>query len=286
MNKTILLILVYLFCVVHVSSQNPLKFDPNLILENSRSLVLPPKASSTVYGQVAYSVREEITTSTEKDIYKIEFDLVSNEKGKKPFTNMVVGKSPHGDSWSFRIQHNEFHITSNTDESLHYMKVFTVDRPNGYGFGLSQRFIAETYDGSVGCQISNLIVTYYEDQNTEGNLIVNKNLGVNGKIGIGVSFPKSELDINGTIRAKEVKIEATGWSDFVFAKDYKLPALSDVETHIKEYRHLPDMPSESDVLENGISMGEMQAKLLQKIEELTLYVIELEKEIKSLKSNQ
>ncbi|MDR1716809.1 MAG: hypothetical protein LBS20_13305 [Prevotella sp.] len=236
MNKTILLILVYLFCVVHVSSQNPLKFDPNLILENSRSLVLPPKASSTVYGQVAYSVREEITTSIEKDIYKIEFDLVSNEKGKKPFTNMVVGKSPHGDSWSFRIQHNEFHITSNTDESLH--------------------------------------------------LIVNKNLGVNGKIGVGVSFPKSELDINGTIRAKEVKIEATGWSDFVFAKDYKLPALSDVETHIKEYRHLPDMPSESDVLENGISMGEMQAKLLQKIEELTLYVIELEKEIKSLKSNQ
>lgn len=282
MDKRILLIFVYLFCVIHIFSQNTLKFNPNLVLENSRSLVLP-KPSSTTFSQIAYSVREEIKTSTEKDIYKIEFDVVPHEKGEKPFTNMVIGKSRHGDSWYFRIQHDEFQITSNADGSLHYMNVFTVDRPNGYGFGLSQRFIAETYDGSVGCQISNLSIVYSDDQNTGGNLIVTKNLGVNGKVGIGVSFPNSELDVNGTIRAKEVKIEATGWADFVFAEDYELPALSDIESHIKNYKHLPDMPSESDILQNGINIGEMQAKLLQKIEELTLYTIELEKEIKALK---
>ncbi|WP_165042720.1 hypothetical protein [Dysgonomonas sp. ZJ709] len=110
-----------------------------------------------------------------------------------------------------------------------------------------------------------------------------------GSVGIGIAQPTSKLDVNGTIRAKEVKIEATGWADFVFAEDYKLPTLSEVENHIIENKHLPDIPSEIEVKENGISIGEMQAKLLQKIEELTLYIIEqdkknseLEKRVKEL----
>jgi hypothetical protein len=101
-------------------------------------------------------------------------------------------------------------------------------------------------------------------------------------VGIKTSNPNCALDVNGTIRSKEVKIEATGWSDFVFNEDYNLKSLSEVETHIKEHKHLPDIPSENEVLKNGISLGDMQAKLLQKIEELTLYVIEQEKQNKDL----
>lgn len=87
------------------------------------------------------------------------------------------------------------------------------------------------------------------------------------------------LDVTGAIRAEEVKIEkVSNWSDFVFNKDYKLPTLKEVESHIAEKGTLPDIPSEQEVKENGIDVGEMQAKLLQKIEELTLYVIELKKE--------
>ncbi|GAB6121400.1 hypothetical protein [Dysgonomonas termitidis] len=104
-----------------------------------------------------------------------------------------------------------------------------------------------------------------------------------GNIGLGTINPQSKLEVNGIIRSKEVKIEATGWSDFVFNKDYNLRPLSEVETHIKKHKHLPEIPSEKEVLENGISVGEIQAKLLQKIEELTLYVIEQDKAIKSLK---
>lgn len=100
-----------------------------------------------------------------------------------------------------------------------------------------------------------------------------------GNIGIGVINPQNKLDVDGVIRATEVKVE-TGWADFVFAKDYKLPTLQEVENHIKEHNHLPDIPSEIEVKENGVSLGEMQAKLLQKIEELTLYVIEQDKMIK------
>lgn len=102
---------------------------------------------------------------------------------------------------------------------------------------------------------------------------------MDGNVGVGVAQPTSKLDVNGTIRAKEVKIEATGWADFVFSPDYQLKPLSEVENHIKAHKHLPDIPSETEVKENGISVGEMQTKLLQKIEELTLYVIEQDKKI-------
>ena len=101
----------------------------------------------------------------------------------------------------------------------------------------------------------------------------------NGKLGIGTVNPGSwKLAVNGSIRAKEIKVE-TGWSDFVFYADYKLPTLKEVEKHIKEKGHLKDIPSAKEVEKNGILLGEMNSKLLQKIEELTLYTIQQQKEI-------
>ncbi len=100
----------------------------------------------------------------------------------------------------------------------------------------------------------------------------------NGNIGINTTTPDYKLDVNGTIRAKEIKV-ATGWSDFVFDTNYDLPTLNEVEQYIAQHNHLPEIPSAAEVEENGISLGEMNAKLLQKIEELTLYVIEQNKKI-------
>ncbi len=109
----------------------------------------------------------------------------------------------------------------------------------------------------------------------------------NGNVGIGTINPGSwKLAVNGQIRAKEIKVE-TEWSDFVFEKDYNLPSLKEVEIHIKEKGHLKDIPSAKEVTKNGIFLGEMDAKLLQKIEELTLYTIAQEKKIRKLeKENQ
>lgn len=90
--------------------------------------------------------------------------------------------------------------------------------------------------------------------------------------------------INGIVHANEIKVENTRWPDFVFSEDYKLPSISEVAKHIAEKKHLPGIPSEKEVSENGIDLGMMNAKLLQKIEELTLYVIQLKMENEEIKS--
>jgi len=104
-----------------------------------------------------------------------------------------------------------------------------------------------------------------------------------GNVGIGTTNPTQKLSVNGTIRAKEVIVD-TGWSDYVFEDSYRLAPLSEVESHIKANKHLPGIPSAAEVAEHGVSMGDMQSKLLAKIEELTLYMIELKKENAGLRS--
>ena len=101
-----------------------------------------------------------------------------------------------------------------------------------------------------------------------------------GNIGIGTLTPQEKLSVNGKIRAQEIKVEVAGWPDYVFARNYTLPTLQETENHIKEKGHLPGIPSAAEIKANGVDLGEMNAKLLQKIEELTLYIIELEKRVK------
>jgi hypothetical protein len=99
-----------------------------------------------------------------------------------------------------------------------------------------------------------------------------------GNVGIGTTNPTHPLSVNGTIEATEVIVQ-TGWSDYVFAPTYRLAPLSELETAIKTAHHLPGIPSQTDVSAKGVSVGNMQAKLLEKIEELTLYVIAQDKRL-------
>jgi hypothetical protein len=107
----------------------------------------------------------------------------------------------------------------------------------------------------------------------------------NGSVGIGTTNPGSfKLAVEGIIGAREVQVTtANPWPDYVFSPAYKLRPLFEVEQYINANSHLPDVPSAREVKENGLKLGEMDAILLKKIEELTLYMIDLKKENETLK---
>ena len=111
-----------------------------------------------------------------------------------------------------------------------------------------------------------------------------------GNVGIATTtIPTGyKLAIAGKIITEEVKVQLkANWPDYVFAKAYNLPTLKEVEKHIEEKGHLPNIPSAKEVKDNkGIELGKMNAKLLEKIEELTLYTIQQEKEIQELKKQK
>jgi hypothetical protein len=97
----------------------------------------------------------------------------------------------------------------------------------------------------------------------------------NGNVGIGTTNPAHLLHVAGTIGAEEVIVSATG-ADYVFQPNYHLAPLSDVSTYIQENHHLPGIPSAAEMLKDGVSLGDLQVKLLAKVEELTLHMIQSE----------
>jgi len=99
-----------------------------------------------------------------------------------------------------------------------------------------------------------------------------------GNVGIGTTAPGTyKLAVEGKIGAREVVVTAYAWADHVLKKEYSLKPLNEVEKFITKNNHLEGIPSEKEVKTNGVAVGEMQVKLLTKVEEMTLYMIQMEK---------
>jgi hypothetical protein len=164
--------------------------------------------------------------------------------------------------------------TNYSDPSVYPNKItlWSAEENNYFGFGISEG------DLDYFSQHNHRFHTGYNGTPGSEKMVIKSN----GNVGIGITNPGSKLSVNGKIHTKEVKVDLIGWSDFVFQTNYNLPTLLEVENHIKEKGHLKDIPSAKEVANSGILLGEMNAKLLQKIEELTLYTIQQEKEIVDL----
>jgi hypothetical protein len=100
-------------------------------------------------------------------------------------------------------------------------------------------------------------------------------------VGIGTTNPTYKLSVNGNIRSKEVVVES-GWADYVFDQQYPLRPLEELRTFIQKNKHLPGIPSAREVQTEGLSLGATQKKMMEKIEELTLYLLEANTQIRQL----
>lgn len=111
----------------------------------------------------------------------------------------------------------------------------------------------------------------------------------NGNVGIGTNNPQAKLAVNGEILAKSVRVNTTNtyWPDYVFRNDYNLMSLRELEQYVNKYKHLPNIPSAQDIETQGdIDLGTMNTLLLEKVEELTRYVFDLQKQIDELKKGK
>jgi len=135
------------------------------------------------------------------------------------------------------------------------------------------------YNADGAASISNTVVIGANVTATQSNTII---LGTNQNVGIGTVAPQYKLSVNGVIQAKELRVE-TGWSDYVFEKDYPLLSLENVAAYIEKNKHLPAIASAKEIQQNGLAVADMQTKMMAKIEELTLYLIQQNLQIQQLK---
>jgi hypothetical protein len=172
---------------------------------------------------------------------------------------------------------------TNSVSDLEFLSGSTGGRNAGFSFfnesvSTTVPLLKINYNGTVGINT----VT----PNTEAKLDVNGNVYTNGKILIGSTLAKAgnfSLAVNGEAIFNRAVVKLYGnWPDFVFDDNYPLQSLEEVENYVKKNKHLSGFKNQNEIKENGIDLGDTQRLLTQKIEELTLYVIEQNKEIKSL----
>ena len=175
------------------------------------------------------------------------------------------------------------HIFESTNQPV-FIKVQNQNSIISFGLDGAHGIINSSRDLMLNWY-SNKNVIVGGEQSGDFSTLHNTYLAVNsGKVGIGTTNPQNELDVNGTIHCKLFKVDITDWYDNVFENTYNLMSFEELRKFILQNKHLPEIPTEDDVIKNGLDVGKMNALLLKKVEELTLYILMLENEINEIKT--
>ncbi|NOU17548.1 MAG: hypothetical protein HOO91_08320 [Bacteroidales bacterium] len=233
------------FTAIRFPMQNPIYMEGNVGIGASASI--PANTKFAVQGNSYFSGNVGIGTSTPTE----KLDVVGNLK--------LSGYIDGG---------NQMRIFANANMVGSPQIIFY---PFDSGQGVT--IISGPTDGSASLKFCNQSGPY-----TQQNMIIKNN----GYVGIGTGNPTSLLTVNGKIECEEIEVKNIA-ADYVFAADYRLTKLDDLEKYIKENKHLPGIAPASET-ENGVNLGEFNEKILEKIEELTLYIIELKKENNELRA--
>ncbi|MBX7108907.1 MAG: hypothetical protein K1X61_09690 [Chitinophagales bacterium] len=199
----------------------------------------------------------------------------SNSGGKVQFTA--------GSSTVMTLKSNgKVGIGTTTPSALLHLKgsneLMRLDGTDGY----IDFYNSSAQKAFIQCSGNNLKIASNSGNIIFGNNVTGDQLFIlsDGRIGMGTSTPKTgyKLSVEGKVACRELKVETASWPDYVFESDYHLLPLHELERFITNNNHLPGIPSAEEVQADGLSVGEMQHKMMQKIEELTLYVIDLQKQ--------
>jgi hypothetical protein len=185
---------------------------------------------------------------------------------------------PWNNSYSSMTQKWDMVMTSNTGD------MFFINDANINNTGYSTHHPGRPTSGAIHFNTLDMSGTPTQKERLlirGDGLVVVGGLAGTGTLPTPTSPLELKFLVNGTAVVKELFVN-TAWADFVFDKDYKLMPLGEVEQKIQQNGHLPGIPSAKEVEASGISVGDMSAKLLMKIEELTLYMIDLKKENEKL----
>ncbi|UOY08370.1 tail fiber protein [Muricauda sp. SCSIO 64092] len=200
-----------------------------------------------------------------------------------------------GGSWhNNNLGENHYYISSRDGLKIHqevhggsYSRYALKVYDNGNGYDIVVKvvdhypsfYIRSWLLASGGTLSENTILDYDATGKTDitGQITITTLFATqnNGNVGIGTTSPDAKLTVKGNIHAEEVKVDLNVPApDYVFKEGYDLKSLKEIQDHIKAHGHLPNIPSAQEMEENGIELGAMNMKLLEKIEELTLYTLQ------------
>ncbi|GGE18045.1 hypothetical protein [Sphingobacterium cellulitidis] len=253
-----------------------------LIVLCSSTLSLVGQTSTFVKNiNVSINNKVELTNETNQTlkiggIYRVKMNVPNT--GTRSGAEYLVWYDAPAELWKLRMV-NASGINSNHPTLEIENNVVKVATQHVTSYGI--RIFCEYYDVGSGNVLPALLGSSYQWQRLSSKMYY-----LDGNVGIGTENPADKFEVNGVIKAKEIKVVATGWPDYVFEPDYPLSPLPQVKMFIEENGHLPEVPSARTIENEGLSVGEMNKILIKKIEELTLHQIKLEERLTELEKTK